>query len=289
MQKGLTSWLTLFSSRVVSEPCVKRSNFSNDHVSLGCGSNMTELRGRFHTPGYPSPYPSDTDCSWLISLPHGYVVKLFITDLNIGNSIQRCFSYEGNQGSLTIYDGPSDNGSFPLLARYCGNAVPPSPKVVSTGNEVFVRFKGAMRTTVRGQDGRGFFANYSVWCGGHLTAKSYRQFVHSVSFSTTEERTDDCSWLIESTEVGQKVELQFTYMSTAYDSIIYNCSEDYIEVYDGPEAANYTLLGRICGQESPTPFISTGNTLFLWTSFSTWSTWRRQFSFSYYLSDSSMC
>jgi len=37
---------------------------------------MTDYSGKITSPGYPSHYPNDVQCTWTISVPDGFIVKL---------------------------------------------------------------------------------------------------------------------------------------------------------------------------------------------------------------------
>lgn len=41
------------------------------------------------------------------------------------------------------------------------------------------------------------------------------------------------------------------------------CFTHYLEIYDGPEPLNETLIDRICGSNAPPTFVSTGSSMFL--------------------------
>ena len=47
-----------------------------------CGRNqpliLSNTSGRIVSPNYPGEYPSNQDCSWLVQVEEGYVVKLTV-------------------------------------------------------------------------------------------------------------------------------------------------------------------------------------------------------------------
>ncbi|KAI8502515.1 hypothetical protein Bbelb_201030 [Branchiostoma belcheri] len=67
-----------------------------------------------------------------------------------------------------------------------------------------------------------------------------------------------CSWLIDAGETGQ-ISLNFTEFNLENST---ECSNDYVAVYDGPDASSQ-LLGKFCGDEEPGLVNSTAQYLFV--------------------------
>ena len=53
---------------------------TEDNLLEACGRNqpliLSNSSGRIVSPNYPEEYPSNQDCSWLVQVEQGYVVKL---------------------------------------------------------------------------------------------------------------------------------------------------------------------------------------------------------------------
>lgn len=49
----------------------------------GCGGPITAPSGEIHSPLYPNSYPTNVDCSWVISVDPNHRVFLNFTDLDI--------------------------------------------------------------------------------------------------------------------------------------------------------------------------------------------------------------
>ncbi|KRZ32162.1 Cubilin [Trichinella pseudospiralis] len=245
----------------------------------GCGGVHTELQGSLQTPGYPGRYQREIECNWKIQVPHGYLVKIEIKDLNIGNYFTKCRWSVTNEGYLAIYDGPEANTSYPMLGMFCSNVVPENSTIITTGNEAFVRFVGTKHNVNNYKDARGFLAKYEAVCGSKLRASSTRQSFGSLKHLESQE----CEWLIETAEVGQRITLNVDYLSRSM-----NCELNYIEIFDGPEPKNETLLSQLCDASKSLSFKSSGNYLYLklHSHITLSPTMAMRFSFSYYLSDS---
>lgn len=52
-------------------------------LPTGCGGTFQAPSGEIHSPNYPSPYRSNTDCSWVIQVERNYRVLLNFTDIDL--------------------------------------------------------------------------------------------------------------------------------------------------------------------------------------------------------------
>ncbi|TNN61134.1 Cubilin [Liparis tanakae] len=73
----------------------------------GCGGPVTAPSGEIHSPSYPSSYPSNVDCSWLISVDPGHRVLVNFSDVDIEHHGDCSWDYvavsDGFRESNTIY------------------------------------------------------------------------------------------------------------------------------------------------------------------------------------------
>uniref|UniRef100_A0AAQ4QYC2 CUB and Sushi multiple domains 2 n=1 Tax=Gasterosteus aculeatus aculeatus TaxID=481459 RepID=A0AAQ4QYC2_GASAC len=92
-----------------------------------CGGNITSDNGTIFSPGYPEEYPSSADCSWLITVAHGFGIKINFTLLQI----------HGPHNFITVWDGPQET------ARKLGVFTDgePNDPPSSTSNQVLIRFR----------------------------------------------------------------------------------------------------------------------------------------------------
>lgn len=54
-----------------------------DFPITGCGGIIQTPRGEIHSPNYPSPYRSNTDCSWVIQVERKHRIFLNFTDFDL--------------------------------------------------------------------------------------------------------------------------------------------------------------------------------------------------------------
>uniref|UniRef100_A0A8C6WU56 CUB domain-containing protein n=1 Tax=Neogobius melanostomus TaxID=47308 RepID=A0A8C6WU56_9GOBI len=99
-----------------------------------------ELFLSIHSPSYPSNYPHNVDCSWVISVDPSHRVLFNFSDLDIEFHSNCTWDY------VAVYDGPSM--SSPPLARICGTTLPPA--ITSTSNTIYVRFRSDSTRNHRG-------------------------------------------------------------------------------------------------------------------------------------------
>ncbi len=59
----------------------------------GCGGIVTAPNGEIHSPKYPSNYPDNVDCSWVITVDAGHRVFFNFTDLDLESHSSCSFDY----------------------------------------------------------------------------------------------------------------------------------------------------------------------------------------------------
>uniref|UniRef100_A0A3Q2TAZ9 Cubilin n=1 Tax=Fundulus heteroclitus TaxID=8078 RepID=A0A3Q2TAZ9_FUNHE len=233
----------LISLRFKSDAYVSGRGFNASwaEVQGGCGGPVTAPSGEIHSPLYPTSYPNNVDCSWVISVDVSHRVLLNFTDLDIEYHDACSWDY--------VHDGPST--LFPLLARVCGSIAPLS--ITSTQNTIYVRFRSDSS-----RNHRGFSARFSEACGTTIITDDNGGAISSPRYPAIYPPNQNCSWIIKAKEPFNHVTLSFTDLEL---EIIYsNCSHDAVEILDGD---NYQApsIGRYCGTEIPHPVTSFSNSL----------------------------
>ena len=100
--------------------------------STACSSKqvLTGSRGSFSSPNFPNNFPSYIECTWHITVPRGYIIKLSFRNFKLGHRLSR------NGSRLTITNVASDDGYQPF--HLFGDYFP--PPVYSVGNSIQVNF-----------------------------------------------------------------------------------------------------------------------------------------------------
>ncbi|CAL8311895.1 unnamed protein product [Merluccius merluccius] len=209
----------------------------------GCGGPVTAPYGEIHSPSYPSNYPNNVDCSWVISVDAGHRVLFNFTDLDLESHSYCTWDY------VAIHDGP--NMLAPLLGRVCGSVRPAA--IFSTQNVIYVRFRSDASLSHRG-----FSAQFVEACGGNLIADDLGGAITSPRYPSNYAPNLNCSWIITAQEPFNHVTLSFTDIDL--EMINSNCSHDAVEILDGD---NYQApsIGRYCGSQIPHPMTSFSNAL----------------------------
>lgn len=127
---------------------------------------MTTSSGSIMSPNYPNMYDNTDDCAWLIEVDLNHVVSFTYEDFDVephsncrfGVVARHLFSLLPSSSSsydyVALYDGA--NTSAPLIAQSCGPTLPSPNTFVSTGNQMYVRFKADGSVPAKG-----FKANYT--------------------------------------------------------------------------------------------------------------------------------
>ncbi|XP_040188614.1 embryonic protein UVS.2-like isoform X2 [Rana temporaria] len=203
-----------------------------------CATLLNNKTGIFTSDNYPSAYPNNGDCVWLIRVPSGKA-SLKFSNFNI-QSTPNCDS-----DYMRIYDGPSKNSPV-LLDKICGSQT--IPPIIASTSQMLVQFvsDGAVA-------GDGFQASYrSVQCGGTFF-NSQGSFT-SPGYPGNYSPNMNCNFTITA-PVGNKIAL--TISDFHLESSIM-CMYDYLTLFmDG------TQMGPFCGDRTIPVYYSKGNSMVL--------------------------
>nr|XP_054752702.1 extracellular serine proteinase-like [Lytechinus pictus] len=210
-----------------------------------CGTNFTSPTGIISSPNYPSSYPNDEKCSYLVmAADEEKIINLSFTYFSLE------FHSSCDYDSLTVYDGasPSDH----VLGKLCGTTLPGD--LTSTGPNMLLVFESDFIIT-----GGGFSANYDIIelgvCGGIISSSV--ALLTSPNYPDNYGNNADCSFTIHA-PVGQTITLTFDDIDIE-DHV--SCSSDAVEVHDGDMHGPY--LEKVCGSTIPSPITSTKNSMYV--------------------------
>ncbi|GIY85030.1 putative cub domain low-density lipoprotein receptor domain class a [Caerostris darwini] len=115
----------------------------------GCGGTEKGNSGVIYSPGYPTHFPKDTECVWLIRAKPNQRIYIRILELQLYGSIANC-----NDVELSIYDGYSSFIYNPqIMKKYCGDLKYykniEEQTIISRRNRLLVRFKTRVSSTMR--------------------------------------------------------------------------------------------------------------------------------------------
>ena len=124
---------------------------------------LNEFSGFFSTPNFPRNYPQYSKCTWNITVPIGYIIKLSFLYFRL-EPYQSVPCYNGPEARVTVTNVASDDGYQPFML--CGQSL--FHPVYSVGNSVQVIF-----TSLRSQY-PGFNATYTAIT--YSSGTSYKLF-----------------------------------------------------------------------------------------------------------------
>ena len=105
-------------------------------VACTSGEYLNGSSGFFSTPNFPSNYPQYSRCTWNITVPSGYIIKISFLYFELGPHKRiPCYS-DAPEARVTVTNVASDDGYQPFML--CGQSLP--PPVYSVGNSVQVIF-----------------------------------------------------------------------------------------------------------------------------------------------------
>ncbi|KAF7655501.1 hypothetical protein LDENG_00055110 [Lucifuga dentata] len=219
----------------------------------GCGGPAV-LQGRkgvIQSLGFPNAYPAHLHCSWKITVPKGFLVKLQITEMVITGDTGLC-----KEDKLVISD------KYSTLGTHCGYILP--PVMVSASDTVSVTFQSDSRLTDKGFSAK-WEAVYAEditeiqGCGG--SSREETGVIKSQNWPMNYKANTECMWNI-ALSLGRKITLTFTHFDLEAKDFLTSKCYDNIVVYD-ISAANALIQkhGPFCGTKLPPTIQSKGNRL----------------------------
>ncbi|XP_042670489.1 embryonic protein UVS.2-like isoform X1 [Centrocercus urophasianus] len=203
-----------------------------------CSSVLPKPKGSFSSVNYPSPYPNNSNCLWLIRIRRNKIFLQF-------EAFDLQTSSDCSSDYVKVYSGNSKNSPV-LLDKYCGQG--PLPSIVASGSTMLVEFASDETVTATG-----FRASYNrVNCGGTFTDSS--GIITSPNYPNKYPKNRACFWVISS-PVGYKVSLKMLFFELEDND---RCIYDYLLIHDGSRPTS-PAAGPYCGTKKVADFTSTAN------------------------------
>ncbi|XP_078360313.1 bone morphogenetic protein 1-like [Oculina patagonica] len=237
-------------------------------VDTRCPNNRNNdilrgTNGSFTSPGFPLSYPVSVKCTWIIEVPEDYQVQLTFTTFQLENCAISLFC---TCDHVQARDGQDENSK--KLQTLCGDNVPPTLRIRSSGRYMWVEFDSDSKAVGNGFDAS-FKAVHSSECPTNGVLRDENGSFTSPGFPSGYPGSVRCSWIIEVPE-NHKVELTFDTFQLASCAVSLSCSCGHVEVRDGRSAGSEKLK-TICGDEKPPAIRSSER--YLWVEFG--SDWRK--------------
>ncbi|XP_055632024.1 cubilin homolog [Toxorhynchites rutilus septentrionalis] len=212
----------------------------------GCGGTFTKPEGEINSPrgNNDNLYPHNLNCEYVIQLPVGTRIEINFNRFHLEASDSCKFDY------LELFDGRSPED--PSLGKYCGNELP--PVFTSSANNILFKFRTDWSTSHGG-----FSLNYKVQCGGVFTNPD--EEITSPGYPKPYTANQQCDYLIQA-PVGKAILLDFSDFDIEGNSYP-SCDLDYVQIFDGYEPKNNSVIGRYCSAKPPPRAVSTLNVMLL--------------------------
>ncbi|XP_033646527.1 cubilin-like isoform X2 [Asterias rubens] len=265
-------------------------------ITDGCLYTLTQSRGHFSSPDYPSMYPQEVVCQWIMLAPSGWLVRLdfsqFLLDSDDSPPCDTKYSH------LVITTSDAYGGRD---YTYCGQQLP--PRIISPTNRLVVTFRSmfgidfgfvAAYQFISAETYQGSFGPVFIDRDGNTGHGSDAEKTTSPMSSQEEDSAarvtegsligdtpcervfsnpegvirspyfpqgmpqgEECTWTI--TVPGEKgIHLSFLdFYLDDYEVDTSTCSEDSASVSVLMDGSLY----EFCGNVPPSPLISTGNSI----------------------------
>ncbi|CAH2326741.1 vomeronasal type-2 receptor 26-like [Pelobates cultripes] len=220
-----------------------------------CATLLNTIKGTLTSANYPSAYPQNSRCVWLIRIQSGKDTEVIYKK---SRSTFNAFDVQSSPGCVSdyikIYDGPSKTSPL-LLDRSCGSGV--VPLLMSSASQMLIEFvsDGSLSAT-------GFKATYTsdsgLQCGAIFYALA-NNFT-TPNFPYNYPPNMNCIWKIIA-PAGYKIKLTLKNL-VLEDAFANSCSYDSLSIYNGLD----TSLGPsqiLCGIISSRTVYSAGNSMTL--------------------------
>ncbi|XP_038062005.1 mannan-binding lectin serine protease 1-like [Patiria miniata] len=243
------------------------------HACHATAIPLSGMYGVLVTPGYPAPYEDDRDLQWLITVPEGFRVRLYISDFDLEPGTMNC-----DHDYLMVLSGND------TLGKFCGRAgtrdAPGDRSLTSQSREMEVRFHADYSNVHRRT---GFRAHYVAedideceerdicnhfchnYLGGYYCSCEFGYSLHedntscevhcsgnileatsgvitSPGYPIAYPRRSDCDWLIRA-EAGYVISLTFEDFDVE-DHPDVKCPYDALSIKQDDER-----LGPFCGRQ----------------------------------------
>ncbi|KAL5010260.1 hypothetical protein ScPMuIL_012565 [Solemya velum] len=230
--------------RFASDSSIAGNGFHASYRQMdgGCGGNFSTPTASISSRNYPSNYPHNTNCEWLITVQEGRSIILTFQEFDVEGSNDCRYDY------VAVYDGQNRT----QLMKHCGTDMPTPAVYQSSGNQMYIHMH-----TDSSVSAKGFLANYTLGCGGIITVTD-DGVLTSPNYPDLYDANLNCTWVLRSDQASDRIILTFTHMDTREDEGCENA--DVVHVYDGEDSSSIPI-GTYCGSTIPGSITSRGSAL----------------------------
>ncbi|XP_061714224.1 cubilin-like [Cydia pomonella] len=223
------------------------ANYST--IDTKCGGIYRDNTGLINHPkSIHENYENHQTCTWILSAPEGFLVKLTWNRFDL-EDMDDC---ESDYLEIIEFDDTNQNDD---PQKYCGTTLPPA--LTSTTNRLMLRFHSDSSIRKTGFSVLYSFLDAKLHCGGNYIKT--HGYIYSPGWPNPYERNRDCTWTI-TVPVGQQIILNISQFDLELPSRGSCDSGDFLEIKNGA-SANSPPAGKFCGSFQSKTFKSLGNTI----------------------------
>ena len=123
----------ILMNALISQAMNTSANFNVSYQVSPCGGRL-DGPDNITSPSFPSSYPTNTECIWLLEFNWNSQIKLTFTDLDLDDSQDSDGAC--NRDYVVIRNG--QYSTSPLLGKYCGTNLP--QEIRSMSRYLFIEF-----------------------------------------------------------------------------------------------------------------------------------------------------
>ncbi|MFZ4412009.1 MAG: CUB domain-containing protein [Bacteroidales bacterium] len=229
-------------------------------------TNITATSGTITDGSGTANYNNNSNCKWIIAPPGATQISLNFTN----------FDTEANYDTVFVYNGPGD--TYPLLATWWGNTLPPAIITTAGNGAMCIKFKSDITQTAGGWSANYTSVGITPSCSGGTVLATPTGSFNDGSGSSNYGNNQNCYWFI-APPCATSVTLSFSQFNTElnYDGVI---------IYD--DLAGTNQLAVYTGTSIPSSVTSnTGKMLVVFLS--DYSTTMQGFTANYTSTGSTYC
>lgn len=198
-------------------------------------TNLIAKAGTITDGSGAAEYSNNANCKWVISPAGATQIALTFTD----------FDTEQEYDTVFVYDGPDD--TYPLIATWWGNTLPPPLNTTAGNGAMCIKFKTDMNTTANGWEADYTAFTSTVYCAGGTVLSLPTDSFSDGSSANNYGNNQKCYWFI-APPCASTVTLSFSEFSTEQDY-------DGLVIYDDLQGSNQLAL--LTGETLPNSVTST--------------------------------
>ncbi|XP_017013207.2 cubilin homolog [Drosophila takahashii] len=203
-----------------------------------CNGRLSSISGSLKYPPEDAQYDHNSQCTWLIRTDESLVLNVTFNSFDLEDSTECRFDW------LQVNDGGS--AADQEIGRFCGSQLPGGGNIVSSGNQLYLRFRSDNSTAKEGFDLT--WNSIQPQCGGRFDLDTHGT-LSSPGSPGNYPKNRDCQWHLVA-PISKRIKLTFAHLQLEEHD---NCNFDYVLIKDTISGSE---LDKFCSSgEPPEPLL----------------------------------